>query len=102
MDTISTQAAGVREIREHENASDAVVMAVADARNADPLELDPLYDTIDPDALDAIFSSSDSAHPSVELEFDIGGCHVTVRGTGEILVSPPPADTTTVADPIEN
>nr|WP_233340992.1 HalOD1 output domain-containing protein [Haloprofundus sp. MHR1] len=102
MDGISTPAAGVRQIRGDQNATDAVVLAVAEARNVDPLELEPLYNVIDPDALNAIFSSAGPTHDSVELEFAMAGCQVTVRGTGEIRVALPPTEATAVADPLEN
>lgn len=37
------------------SVSEAVVKAVADAENVEPIELQPLYDVIDPDALDSLF-----------------------------------------------
>jgi hypothetical protein len=68
----------------------AVVEAVATAEGVDPIELNPLNDTIDPDALDALFASTgprgDASVGEVSLHF--GGHHVTVRGTGELLVRP--------------
>lgn len=70
------------------SVSMAVVEAVADAENVDPLELDPLNEAIDPDALDALFPPCEervegSVH-EVSLQFN--ECHVTVRDTGEVVV----------------
>lgn len=64
-----------------------VVDAVADAKGVDPLELEPLYESIDPDALDAIFSKADG-RSAVELSFSVAGCEVVVRGPDEISVTP--------------
>ncbi|WP_224337586.1 HalOD1 output domain-containing protein [Haloprofundus halobius] len=102
MDGISTPAVGVRQVSGDQNVSNAVVLAVAEARNVDPLELDPLYDVIDPDALDAIFSSAGPTDNSMELDFEMAGCQVTVRGTGEIRVELSPSEAAAVVDPLEN
>ena len=78
----------VRTLTGEEETSAAVVSAVADAKGVDPLELDPLYDVIDADALDAIFSPAQGTAPrSAELRFSMAGCEVVVRGTGEVVVS---------------
>lgn len=70
------------------SVSMAVVDAVADAVDVDPLELDPLNEAIDPDALDALFPQcgerADGSVHEVSLQFN--GCHVTVRDTGEVVV----------------
>lgn len=64
-----------------ETASDAVVAAVAARTNSDPLEIDPLYEHVDPDALDALFEprGTDTARPDdVRIEFQMSGFQVTV------------------------
>lgn len=71
-----------------EAISQRVVEAVADARGVDPLDLPPLYDSIDPDALDALFDHADSGLSITELRFELEGCEVLVRGSGEIVVTP--------------
>ena len=65
----------------------AVVEAVADAKGVDPLELEPLYESVDPEALEAIFSTADG-RSAVELSFSVAGCEVVVRGPDEISVTP--------------
>ena len=75
------------------NVSETVVTAVAEAKGVDVLDLDPLYDTVDPDALDRLFDSSGASTPaSMELSFSMAGCQVLVRGDGEVVVSPASAD----------
>jgi hypothetical protein len=72
-----------------EAVSETVVNAVADAKGVDPLELDPLYDAVDPDALDSLFGHHAGAgSSSVELSFTMARCEVLVRGAGEVVVTP--------------
>lgn len=74
------------------NPSEAVVLAVADAKNVDPLELEPLNSVIDPDALNTLFQSSAERTSSTEkLQFSMADCQVVVRGEGEVVVTPPAA-----------
>ena len=79
----------VRTITGGETVSEAVVDAVADAKGVDPLDLDPLYDTVDPDALDSIFRHA-SGTASAELTFEMAGCEVLVREAGEVVVTSTP------------
>ena len=67
-----------------DTASTAVVMAVAEARGIDPIDLDcRLTDAVDPDALDRLFSDDRlRASRTPELEFSLGGCSVTVHEDG--------------------
>lgn len=60
---------------ETEAPSEALIAAVAAKTHRDPLEFDPLYETIDPDALNAIFqprggNNTNSPTASVELRFE--------------------------------
>lgn len=64
-----------------ERASDAVVRAIADAREADPMDVEPLYGSIDLDALDRLFGTLDV--PTGQFTFEAAGCRVTVRADGE-------------------
>ncbi len=57
--------------------SEAIVRAVAAATDTAILDLDPLYDVIDPDNLDGAFASGgDGSH--LELTFTFNGCAVRV------------------------
>ncbi|WP_435175994.1 HalOD1 output domain-containing protein [Halorussus sp. AFM4] len=74
-----------------ESLSAAVVRAVAavsDRSSAgDPREaLDPLYDSVDPDALDALFRHADDSQTGA-VEFAYCGYEVTVDSTGLVTVT---------------
>lgn len=64
--------------------STAVIMAVAEARGVDPVDLDcRLADVVDPDALDRLFSDDRlRASSTPELAFTLGHCSVTVHEDG--------------------
>lgn len=74
-----------------------VVEAVADEREMDPLELEPLYRVVDPECLDGIFRGGPSlaGQDAHRIEFTFGGCRVTVTGDGSVAVSPIDDGTTT-------
>lgn len=87
-----------------EPISRQVVDAVAAAKGVDPLELPPLYDTVDPDALDSLFGGSDAGAAITDLRFEIAGCEVLVRGSDDVVVVRSDADLDAVdaeADPVE-
>lgn len=70
------------EVAESERHSRAVLRAVASVRNTPELELDPLYESVDPDVVDGLFdrpAPEDSAENSVTFEY--AGCRVTVTRT---------------------
>ncbi|WP_226043118.1 HalOD1 output domain-containing protein [Natrinema sp. DC36] len=57
---------------EDDPVSQTVIAAVAEAANRDPIELDPLYEYIDLDALNSLFhphSSDEADQDDVYLEF---------------------------------
>ncbi|WP_083898865.1 HalOD1 output domain-containing protein [Natronococcus jeotgali] len=67
--------------REDDPVSQTVITAVAEASNCDPCELDPLYEYIDPDALNTLFhlhSSDEANQDEVSLEFTYTTYRVTV------------------------
>jgi hypothetical protein len=68
--------------------SEAVVLAVAEAKGVDPLELTPpLYDVIDPDALEHIFTPiSTENRMKAQVSFVYTGYKVTVFGDGSVTV----------------
>lgn len=69
--------------------STAIVRAVAAAEGVDPLELQPLGQAIDTDALDRIVDSlaEDGERPG-RLEFPYAGHVVAVNGTGSFTIEP--------------
>jgi len=72
--------------------SEAVVAAVAEATGRDPEHLRPLFEVVDPDALDAVFEgnaarSGESVNGYVSFEFE--WCEVRVGAGGRTVVVPP-------------
>lgn len=78
-DTLHT----VSEQQQTEQFSVRVVQEVADVTGTDPLELPPLYEAIDSEALEEICRSD---APSLRVQFSYAGCEVTVRDTDDIDV----------------
>lgn len=79
--TPSTQPAStVYERADDERPSDAVVRAVAAATGTAVLDLDPLYDVLDPQQLDGIVADVDerTLHGESSITFRFSGCLVTV------------------------
>lgn len=65
--------------------SDKVVQTLADAEGVDPLELDPLYEVVDPDALDRLFdSTSDDDRREGRVQFRASGYRVEVTSSGRV------------------
>lgn len=66
------------------DVSTAVVCHVASVTDSDPTALPPLYDAIDPEALNRLVDGSDE----LVVEFEYDGFRVTVTGDGEIDLRP--------------
>ena len=69
-----------------------VVSAVAAVAETDPLEIEPLRASLDPDALDDLFtprsSDFDSDRDEGEVAFSVGNHRVTVSATGVVEIHP--------------
>lgn len=63
---------------------DELISLVSEAKGEEPLELPPLYDTIDPVALHQLLESDKSQTTSVTFEY--AGCEIMVTWNGEIFV----------------
>lgn len=70
--------------------SERVVDEVAAATDSDPIDLEPLYTRVDPDALDALFSNGagTTVRHQGEITFPMAGCDVTVGADGTVEVDP--------------
>lgn len=66
------------EIDGDESPSIAVVRAVAALTDTSPLDLDPLYDVVDPEHLDGLFEGTGDDTVRTESTFTFDGCEVTV------------------------
>jgi hypothetical protein len=65
--------------------SDRIVSAVAAELDTDPLDLPPLNDAIDVEALEALYASCDDRRCDLELRFVYVGREVTVTEDGVSL-----------------
>jgi hypothetical protein len=70
-------------------ASEAVLTTAAEAASVEPLDLPPLYDAVDPDALDALLGTHAQPPSSEGLTVSFGyvGFDVEVGGGGTVVVS---------------
>ncbi len=72
-----------------EPCSEVVVNAVADALGRSPLDLEPLYYRVDPDALDDLVDRSFGSGPvhGTTVRFDFAGCRVAVSPVDVVVVA---------------
>lgn len=77
--------------------SNAVVSAVADLTDTDPTSLEPLFATIDPDALEALFEPTAGGleRSPKRVVFTYSGCDVVVSGDGTVQASRAGRETST-------
>ncbi|WP_049890196.1 HalOD1 output domain-containing protein [Natronorubrum sulfidifaciens] len=68
----------------NDSISLSVIEALAAETDTDPIELEPLYHVIDPEALDQLFQQGTATDAAVT--FPYGGHTVEVRGDGTIIV----------------
>lgn len=72
--------------------STEIAEAVAEAVGVGPLDLDPLYDVVDPEVLEVLLDTPSIAERS-SVTFTYAGVEVTVKGEGVILVEHSPEQT---------
>ncbi|KTG09435.1 hypothetical protein AUR64_16795 [Haloprofundus marisrubri] len=79
------------EVHDDQPTSEAVVLAIAEAEGCDALDLDePLYNWVDPDALDSVFRLPREELPADRVfSFRAYGREVTVIDTRAVHVSSP-------------
>lgn len=71
--------------------STTVITAIADVADEQPLDLPPLYDTIDPDTLDSLFSPNEGGGDVPDhIGFTHAGCTVAVHSDGKVIVEEAP------------
>lgn len=74
------------QISESMPPSRATYLAVAEAKECDPLDLPPLGQTVDTDSMDA-FIGRDPAPPERNVAFEYAGCSLTVT-PAEVRICP--------------
>lgn len=78
------------------SATEAIIFALADAVGVEPTELPPLFDYVDPDALNTLFEPPDDAtNGDTLLSFRVDTWNVFVRSDGRIRV----CDATQLSEP---
>lgn len=86
--TAEASSDSVRHVCRSGPVSETVIDAVAEATGVDPLDLEPLYTVIDPDALNSLFRPSVGCPAAMELRFSMADCQVVVHEDGEVAVTP--------------
>jgi len=73
-----------------ESLTTTISRAIAIVLNTPPTELDPLYETVDADALNQLFTEpTDTAlHDAGRVSFRVNDCAVKVHATGLIEITP--------------
>ncbi|GAB3674914.1 HalOD1 output domain-containing protein [Halopiger thermotolerans] len=65
----------------------AIVEAVATVTGDDPIDMPPLFDTVNPEALSELVAPSPPRDQYVEVTFEYQGCRVTVSSDGDMTVA---------------
>lgn len=87
-----THAGTVRSTNVRSEITTQIVEAVAEAKDVDPLDLDPIYDVINLDALAALFGETTRGQSQADsrVVFSFEECEITVYGDGTVDCSPHP------------
>lgn len=77
-----------RSTTEFDSVAESVVTAVSALTGTDPMELEPLYDVVDVDALDDLFAPKANGSPRSggTISFTYCGCRVTVENSEQVTV----------------
>ncbi|WP_227356209.1 HalOD1 output domain-containing protein [Haladaptatus salinisoli] len=69
--------------------SERVITAVAATKDTNPIDLDPLYEVIEPDALNDLYKRDElgRAISPERVEFTYCGCRVVIEGENPVTVS---------------
>lgn len=79
----------VHRIDETESVTVAVVGAVAEAVGCDPLEVESLYESVDPEAVESLFETTPSGtNRTGTVTFSVHNCLVTLIDGDRVRVEP--------------
>jgi len=81
--------------------STAIVGAVSAVANKDPLNIEPLHSTIDPDALDTLFAASRRDESDIHARFSLKGYSIRLSSYGSITVRPSQVESSRTPAPDE-
>lgn len=85
---MTTSSATVVRSMDNSPVSQDVIYAVAEATDTDPMEMAPMHEVVDLEALDRLFRSGSGRSPSTRIDFTANGCEVTVHASGEVSATP--------------
>lgn len=71
---------------EPEQPTEAIITALASATGCDPLDIEPLHERIDGDALNSLVTPSGEHQTNLRVSFQCDGYTVLVTGNGEVTV----------------
>ncbi|SFS10530.1 hypothetical protein SAMN05216559_3751 [Halomicrobium zhouii] len=74
------------------SASAAVTALLSAVRDCAPIELSPLYESVDPDALDSLTRVRSGTNGDVTVSFTVGEDEITVYSYGTVAVTSSNAD----------
>ena len=64
-----------------------MIRAIAEVRGVEPVDVDPLYDVVDPDALDAMFDgTSGTRERDMCVSFQFDDLEIEVTADGRVTV----------------
>lgn len=69
--------------------TELVVCSVAAVVGLDPVDVDPLTERVDTDALESLFAVRGGEDVEGSLVFRLNDCRVAVFSDGEVLIRPP-------------
>ncbi|WP_226480832.1 HalOD1 output domain-containing protein [Natrinema amylolyticum] len=78
-------------VQENESIPIAIAQAVSSFHQCDPLDLPPLYNSIEADTLEKLANPPDAASGSksnIQIEFVFAECHITVENNDRIVLRP--------------
>lgn len=76
-------------ISSYESVTTAIVSAIADARECDLADLDPVCEDIDLEAFDSLYTnSSELSQTDLQITFTVADCKVILYGDGRIVTVP--------------
>ncbi|PSP97408.1 hypothetical protein BRC94_10275 [Halobacteriales archaeon QS_5_70_17] len=85
---MSTDDVRGRSVSGNRSLAGAIAAAVAETKGVAPESLPPLYESIDPDALERLFApcNDGTSRARGRAVFPVAGCEVTVRYDGAVSV----------------
>ena len=72
---------------ESDQPSSAIVIAISEVTGTDPIDLEPLYNVVNPDSLNSLFDSTAPSRLDGSVSFEYCGYQVTIKADGRGFIS---------------